>query len=79
LRDGGGGPIGREVPREGVIVGLVGIVVSIAVLGFGLPLYRRRYEVKGWIGLLMLLVGTLGLVAFAGWLILGAYIDSHTS
>jgi hypothetical protein len=65
------------MPPDWVIAGLVGIVVSIAVLGFGIPLYRRRYEVKGWIGLLMLLVGGFGLVASVGWLILGAYIDSH--
>jgi uncharacterized membrane protein YcjF (UPF0283 family) len=65
------------MPPDWVIAGLVGIVVSIAVLGFGIPLYRRRYEGKGWIGLLMLLVGGFGLLASVGWLILGAYIDSH--
>ena len=67
------------MPREGVMVGLVGVAVSIAVLVVGLPLYRRRLELKGWIGTLMVLVGILGLAASAGWLILGLYIDAHVS
>ena len=56
---------------------MVGLVLSIVLLGFGLPLYRRKYELKGWLGLLMLLLGILGVVASLGWLALVAYADAH--
>lgn len=42
------------MPRDAVIVGLVGMVLSVAVLVVGLRLYRRRFELKGWLGTLML-------------------------
>jgi hypothetical protein len=77
LRAGGSGPIGKGVPREGVIVGFAGITASAALLVGGAILYRSPSVGRGWLGLLMVLLGVLGLVASAGWLILGAYIDSH--
>jgi len=66
------------VPDDWVIAGLVGIVLSVAVLVVGQRLYRRRFELKGWLGTLMLLVGILGLIASVGWLLFGAYIDAVT-
>jgi hypothetical protein len=65
------------VPRDGVIVGWAGITVSVALLLGGVVLYRSSS--RGSRGLAMLLLGLFGLVASAGWLILDAYIDSHTS
>ena len=65
------------MPREGVIVGLVGIVTSLAVLVAGRRLYKQRLSLKGWLGTLTLVLGIMGLVASVGWLILGAYIDAH--
>jgi len=66
------------VPDDWVIAGLVGIVLSILVLVVGLRLYRRRFQLKGWLGTLMLLVGILGLIASGGWVLLGAYVDAVT-
>lgn len=66
------------MPDDWVIAGLVGIVLSILVLVVGQRLYRRRFELKGWLWTLMLLVGILGLIASVGWLLLGAYIDAVT-
>ena len=66
------------MPDDWVIAGLVGIVLSILVLVVGLRLYRRRFQLKGWLGTLMLLVGILGLIASGGWVLLGAYVDAVT-
>ena len=64
------------MPPDWVIAGLVGIVLSIALLGFGIPLYQRKYELKGWLGLLMVTVGGFGLVASVGWLIVRTFVEA---
>jgi hypothetical protein len=53
-----------EMPREGVIVGLI--------------LIRRASPGRWGPGAATLTLGLVGLAASAGWLILGAYIDAVT-
>lgn len=66
------------MPREGVVVGLVGIAGSIAILIVAVILHRSPSSSgRGWLGVLMLPVGIVGLLASVGWLILGAYVDAH--
>jgi hypothetical protein len=65
------------MPREGVVVGLVGIAGSIAILIAAVVLHRSPSSARGWLGVLMWPVGIVGLLASVGWLILGAYVDAH--
>jgi hypothetical protein len=65
------------VPPAWVTIGLAGILLSIALLGFGVPMYRRRHELKGWLGLLMLLLGVVGLLGSVWWLFVQSLIHSE--
>jgi hypothetical protein len=68
-----------EMPRDATTIGLVGVAASAGTLAAGLRLYRRRFELKGWLGSGLVLLGVLGLAVSVGWLLLGAYIDAHVS
>lgn len=55
----------------------VGIVLSAALIWFALPLYRRKHEPQGWLGLLLILTGISAIVLSSGWLALLAWIVTH--
>jgi hypothetical protein len=63
--------------EEWLIVGLAGLIGSVVVIVGGLRMHRSPSERRGWIGAVTLLLGILGLVASAGWLILAAYVDAN--
>ena len=68
----------KKMPREGVIVGLAGLMVSAILIAAGTILLRRVPPDRRRVGILILAVGALALAASAGWLVLGVYIDAVT-
>jgi hypothetical protein len=59
-----------------VIVGLMGLASSAALLVTGVVLRRSHSTSTSWTGLGALLLGVLGIVVSAGWLILVAYAEA---
>jgi hypothetical protein len=63
--------------EDWLIVGLAGLIGSVVVIVGGLRMHRSLSERRGWIGTMTFLLGILGLVASAGWLILAASVDTN--
>lgn len=62
--------------EDWLIVGLAGLIGSVVLIVGGLRMHRSLSERQGWIGAVTFLLGILGLVASAGWLILARYADA---
>ncbi|HXV95058.1 MAG TPA: hypothetical protein VD695_00775 [Gaiellaceae bacterium] len=65
------------MPRDGTIVGLVGLLCSAALIVAG-TIRRLRFAPGTKTRMPLVWVGLSALMGFAAWLLLGVYIDTVT-